>query len=169
MELIDDRRAAVFVDYAHTPDALRRTLAALRPLTASRGRLVVVFGCGGDRDRGKRPLMGRAAADLADLTVLTSDNPRGEDPRAIIADIEKGIAPFASRLELCDHGRGYMVVEDRAEAIGTALETASRGDVVVVAGKGHEDYQEIDGRRRPFDDRSMVASLLGAGWRSPRS
>jgi UDP-N-acetylmuramoyl-L-alanyl-D-glutamate--2,6-diaminopimelate ligase len=138
------------VDYAHTPDALEQALAACRGLTT--GRLIVVFGCGGDRDRAKRPLMGRAATHGADHTIITSDNPRSEDPAAIIADIEPGAR---------QGGGEYTVIADRREAIRTALGEAKPGDVVLVAGKGHEQGQELADRTIPFDDREVVGELLG--------
>ncbi|MGD0165866.1 MAG: UDP-N-acetylmuramoyl-L-alanyl-D-glutamate--2,6-diaminopimelate ligase [Gaiellaceae bacterium] len=138
---------AVVVDYAHTPDALARVLRAARELAHE--RLICVFGCGGDRDREKRPLMGEIAADLSDLAIVTSDNPRSEEPRAIIDEILSGI------------GAGEIEVEpDRRKAIGTALEQARAGDVVVIAGKGHEQGQEIAGRVFPFDDREVAVQLL---------
>jgi len=151
----------VVVDYAHSPDALERLLAALRPLTAN--RLVCVFGCGGDRDRGKRPLMGEAAARASDLVVLTSDNPRSERPDAIIADIEAGVRqagmpPLGERA----NRRGYVVEPDRATAIARAIAAAEPGDVVVVAGKGHESYQIVGSERRHLDDREEVRRILGA-------
>jgi UDP-N-acetylmuramoyl-L-alanyl-D-glutamate--2,6-diaminopimelate ligase len=136
------------VDYAHTDDALRKVLAALRPLTT--GQLVCVFGCGGDRDRGKRPLMGAAAAELADRVVVTSDNPRSEQPEHIAADICAGIADGAK-----------MSCElDRAVAIRSAVAAAKPGDIVLVAGKGHEQYQDIAGQRRPFNDVEEVDAAL---------
>lgn len=128
----------VIVDYAHTPDALDKTLATLRDLTA--GRLICVFGCGGGRDKGKRPLMGGIAAERADLAIVTSDNPRGEDPAAIAADILAGMPP------------GQRVLLDRAEAVQAAIAEARAGDIVLIAGKGHEDYQESHGARRHFSD-----------------
>jgi UDP-N-acetylmuramoyl-L-alanyl-D-glutamate--2,6-diaminopimelate ligase len=131
-------RPDVIVDYAHTPDALDKTLATLRDLTA--GRLICVFGCGGSRDKGKRPLMGGIAAARADLAIVTSDNPRNEDPAAIAADILAGMPP------------GQRVMLDRAEAIQVAIAEARAGDIVLVAGKGHEDYQESHGARRHFSD-----------------
>jgi UDP-N-acetylmuramoyl-L-alanyl-D-glutamate--2,6-diaminopimelate ligase len=141
----------VVVDYAHTPDSLDNVLRAVRDLTDR--RIIVVFGCGGDRDRGKRPLMGRVATDLADLTVITSDNPRSEDPLAIIAEIQQGARS----------GPGpFMVESDRRTAIGLALGEARRGDVVVIAGKGHETGQELAGRTVPFDDREVAADELRA-------
>ncbi|HXY72373.1 MAG TPA: UDP-N-acetylmuramoyl-L-alanyl-D-glutamate--2,6-diaminopimelate ligase [Actinomycetota bacterium] len=140
----------VVVDYAHTPDSLENVLRAVREL-ASGGRVIVVFGCGGDRDRGKRPLMGRLATELADLSVVTSDNPRSEDPLAIIEEIREGARA----------GSGAFTVEpDRRAAIGLALGEARAGDVVVVAGKGHETGQQFADRTIPFDDRSVVREEL---------
>ena len=142
---------AVFVDYAHTPDALVRVLGAARDLTS--GRVLCVFGCGGDRDRGKRPEMGEAVAGGADVVIVTSDNPRSEDPEAIIADVLAGIP---------DAGAVTAIV-DRREAIGAALAQASPGDVVVIAGKGHEQGQTIAGETHPFDDVQVArAALQGA-------
>ena len=137
--------AAVFVDYAHTDDALTNVLSTLRETT--RGRVIVVFGCGGDRDRTKRPLMGRACASLADFLVVTSDNPRTEDPMAIIGEVLAGIPPETPK----------AVEPDRRAAIRCALSMARAGDVVLVAGKGHEPFQELAGRTVPFDDRRVVA------------
>lgn len=145
---------AVVVDYAHTPDALDKVLHALREVTAhGGGKLICVFGCGGDRDRGKRPMMGTVAGNLADMSIVTSDNPRSENPDEIIAEIVSGI------------GGNYQVIEDRAQAIATAINTAQPADTVLIAGKGHEDYQEIKGVKYPFSDievaqRSLQAWLL---------
>ena len=143
----------VAVDYAHTPDALENVLTEARKFTEE--RLICVFGCGGDRDRGKRPKMGGIATRLADYTVITSDNPRTEDPAAIIRDVLHGI----------DSGvfsEDYRVLPDRAEAIQHALEVAETGDIVIIAGKGHEDYQIIGESRNHFDDREVAARVLGA-------
>ncbi|HXE44660.1 MAG TPA: UDP-N-acetylmuramoyl-L-alanyl-D-glutamate--2,6-diaminopimelate ligase [Conexibacter sp.] len=144
---------AVLVDYAHTPDSLENVLAAARPLT--RARLICVFGCGGDRDRGKRPLMGEISARLADRTIVTSDNPRSEEPAAIVEEILAGI-PAALR------GDGRLAVEvDRRGAIGLALGGAREGDVVVIAGKGHEQGQELAGGEKvPFDDVTVAREAL---------
>jgi UDP-N-acetylmuramoyl-L-alanyl-D-glutamate--2,6-diaminopimelate ligase len=141
----------VAVDYAHTPDALRQALAALRPVAQERGgRLWCVFGCGGNRDAGKRPLMGAAAQHGADQVIVTSDNPRGEDPAAIIHQILLGtIAATHVRAE-----------PDRAAAIRLALAEADALDVVLIAGKGHEDYQETAGRRQPFSDMAQARDAL---------
>lgn len=144
------------VDYAHKPGAVEAMLEALRPLTE--GRLIVVVGCGGDRDPAKRPLMGAAAARLADLAVLTDDNPRSEDSLAILSAVQSGV------LEVPQNERAHIVVEpDRAAAIALAVSRAAAGDVVVVAGKGHEQGQEVHGVMRPFDDRVVLrAALKGA-------
>ncbi len=146
-EAIDEGQPfAVLVDYAHTPDSLERVLSAARGLAEA--RLICVFGCGGDRDRAKRPLMGRIASSLADVVVVTSDNPRSEDPLAIVEEILAG-------------AEGEAEVEpDRGAAIARAVELAGPGDVVVVAGKGHEQGQEIAGRIVPFDDREVVREAL---------
>jgi UDP-N-acetylmuramyl-tripeptide synthetase len=140
------RRPLAVIDYAHTPDALENVLRALRELTA--GELWCVFGCGGERDRGKRPLMGAAASRLADRVIVTNDNPRFENPRAIIAEIRRGV-------------RGGCTIEpDRRRAITSALRSARRGDVVLIAGKGHEPYQEIRGVRHPFSDVQSARAAL---------
>jgi UDP-N-acetylmuramoyl-L-alanyl-D-glutamate--2,6-diaminopimelate ligase len=138
----------VLRDYAHTPDALERALTALRPLTP--GRLIVVFGCGGDRDRGKRPVMGRIAATLADLAIVTSDNPRTEDPDSIIAEVEQGMGTVA-----------HQRYADRRQAIAAALDAAKSGDTVLLAGKGHETYQVIGVEKVAFDEREIVRGILG--------
>jgi UDP-N-acetylmuramoyl-L-alanyl-D-glutamate--2,6-diaminopimelate ligase len=141
------------VDYAHTPDALEQALLALRSVATERGgRLWVVFGCGGDRDRLKRPLMAAAAQRCADRLVLTSDNPRSEPAQAIVQEMLTGLSSQAH----------VLIETDRARAIGQALEQASDGDVVLVAGKGHEDYQELGGQRLPFSDRQQVLLALQA-------
>ncbi|MGH8011140.1 MAG: UDP-N-acetylmuramoyl-L-alanyl-D-glutamate--2,6-diaminopimelate ligase [Candidatus Binataceae bacterium] len=151
----------VLVDYAHKPDALEAVLRTLRALEPK--RLLCVFGCGGDRDRGKRPLMGAIAARLADLPILTSDNPRSEDPQKIIAEVEVGIVTNGLRRITADEAvasGGYIVEPDRKAAIASSLRIASPGDLVLIAGKGHEDYQLIGGRRLDFDDRAVVRELV---------
>jgi UDP-N-acetylmuramoyl-L-alanyl-D-glutamate--2,6-diaminopimelate ligase len=140
----------VVVDYAHTPDSIHSVLRGARPLAD--GRVIVVFGCGGDRDRAKRPSMGRAASDGADLVVVTSDNPRSEDPQAIIDEIVTGIP----------HGAFTLVEPDRRAAIRMAIDAADDGDVVVIAGKGHETTQEIGEDLIPFDDRAVAREALEA-------
>ena len=139
----------VILDYAHAPDALDNILKTCRTFT--KGRLIALFGCGGDRDKGKRPIMGRIAGELADLCILTSDNPRTEDPMAILASIEEGIQETA-----CP----YVMIENRREAIRHALEIGKPGDVIALCGKGHETYQEINGVKHPFDEKIVVAELL---------
>ena len=144
-------RPMVVIDYAHTPDALEKVLAALRPVAAARrGRLVAVFGAGGDRDPTKRPVMGEVAARLADRVLLTSDNPRSEDPAAIIAAIAAGVTGAAER------------EPDRARAIAAAIGAAADEDVILLAGKGHESYQEIRGARLPFSDAAAARSAIAS-------
>jgi UDP-N-acetylmuramoyl-L-alanyl-D-glutamate--2,6-diaminopimelate ligase len=144
------------IDYAHSPDALEEVLASLRPLVAAdAGRLICVVGCGGDRDRGKRALMGAIAARNADQVVLTSDNPRGEDPLEIITDILEGALG-----EDRQPGQAPLVIANRREAIATTIAGAAAGDVVLIAGKGHEDYQESAGRRVPFSDAAEATAAL---------
>ncbi len=146
-EAVDEGQSfAVVVDYSHKPDALDNVLRAAREL--AQGRVLVVFGAGGDRDRGKRPLMGRIAKDLADVVIVTSDNPRGEEPLAIIQDILQGA------------GTNVEIDPDRRAAIGRAIALAEKGDVVVIAGKGHEQGQEIAGEKLPFDDREVAREVL---------
>ncbi|HOG17209.1 MAG TPA: UDP-N-acetylmuramoyl-L-alanyl-D-glutamate--2,6-diaminopimelate ligase [Syntrophales bacterium] len=157
----------VFVDYAHTEDALRRVLQNLQDFKT--GRILTVFGCGGDRDRGKRPLMAKAAAEYSDAVIVTSDNPRSEDPLAIIGEIEAGMD--RNRIGKVDPGdlgrrgtgRIYAVIPDRAQAIEAAIRAAAPGDTVLIAGKGHEDYQIVGTQRFPFDDR-VVARRALAGY-----
>ena len=148
LESVDaDCDYSILIDYAHTPDALRNVLTTVRRICS--GRIILVFGCGGDRDRGKRPLMGGVAAELADQVIITSDNPRGEAPDKIIADIEQGFC-----------GHHYEIVADREEAIHKALNIAVEGDVVLIAGKGHESYQILKDRTVPFDERNIVRRHL---------
>lgn len=161
----NDRGAVILVDYAHTPDALRNVLSALRDLRPR--RLIALFGCGGDRDHAKRPAMGEIAAKLADFVILTSDNPRSEDPQAIIEEIRSGIEaaimPALSRAEgLQEARKGFVTIADREEAIIYAVSLLFPGDVLVVAGKGHEDYQIIGKHRRTFKDRDKIIHALAA-------
>jgi UDP-N-acetylmuramoyl-L-alanyl-D-glutamate--2,6-diaminopimelate ligase len=144
----------VVVDYAPTDDALRNLLETARPLTA--GRLITVFGCGGDRDRTKRPLMGAVAGRLSDLIVVTSDNPRSEDPVKIIEEIQRGITVDTRR----DDAQRMLTYVDRGEAIAKAVELARSGDVVLIAGKGHEKYQIVGREVRPFDDVAVAREAL---------
>ncbi|HWA55934.1 MAG TPA: UDP-N-acetylmuramoyl-L-alanyl-D-glutamate--2,6-diaminopimelate ligase [Gemmatimonadales bacterium] len=150
MERIVERPSVVLRDYAHTPDALERALQSLRPVTP--GRLIVVFGCGGERDRGKRPVMGRIAAELADLAIVTSDNPRRESPDFIIDEVEQGMGTTPHRR-----------FTDRREAIAAALAAARPDDTVLLAGKGHETYQVIGTEKVPFDEARIVREILGHG------
>ena len=148
MQLVN-QQPTVLIDFAHTPDALEKLLQAIKThLSASNARLTLVFGCGGDRDKGKRPLMGAIAEKFADKVVLTSDNPRTEDPLTIIADIRQG---FTSE-------EGCLVVENREQAILEALSQSSLDEIIIIAGKGHEDYQDINGVKIPFSDESIVRS-----------
>ena len=142
------RNVGVIVDYAHTPDALEKLLDAARPLT--KGRIITVFGCGGDRDSIKRPIMAGVASNRSDVTVLTSDNPRTEDPATILQEVASGIAS----------GREYVQIEDRIEAIHFAIEQAKEGDTVVIAGKGHENYQIIGRQKIHLDDRETAREAL---------
>jgi UDP-N-acetylmuramoyl-L-alanyl-D-glutamate--2,6-diaminopimelate ligase len=174
VEKVDNARGVtILVDYAHTPDALEKVLGAVRPL--ARGKVITVFGCGGDRDRGKRPVMGEIAARLSDLVVVTSDNPRSEEPAAILSEIEMGVqrtglkqfrvSGFGFRVSESAGERGYCMEVDRRLAIGMALQLARPGDVVLIAGKGHEDYQILGSKRIHFDDREVAreAALAQAG------
>jgi len=164
MERVDEGAPfAVLVDYAHTPDALERAVRVLRSL--AEGRLIVVFGCGGDRDRGKRPLMGEAAARIADIVIATSDNPRSEDPLKILHEIERGIVeagldPIQESAARREDVNGYLVIPDRRRAIHLAIEIARPADVVLIAGKGHETYQIVGAERHPFDDRQEARHRL---------
>ena len=155
LELVAQAPIHVFVDYAHTPDALVNVQQSLRDLEPR--RLITVFGCGGDRDRGKRPLMGRVVAEMSDLAVVTSDNPRSEEPDKIIEDILPGIAGAARPSHFC-----YEVIADRRAAVEFAVSAARPGDAVLVAGKGHEDYQEIKGVKHPFLDRNVCLGAMAA-------
>jgi UDP-N-acetylmuramoyl-L-alanyl-D-glutamate--2,6-diaminopimelate ligase len=154
----------VMVDYAHTPAGLEVVLQEARSLTAPEGRVLVVFGCGGNRDKAKRPKMGLAAVTLSEVAVLTSDNPRDEDPMAIISEVRAGMVPGG------DRGSVLIVEPDRRAAIRRALDEAGTGDVVVIAGKGHETYQEVAGERHPFNDVDEARQALSLRFRSdPRS
>jgi UDP-N-acetylmuramoyl-L-alanyl-D-glutamate--2,6-diaminopimelate ligase len=148
MERIAVDPCVVLRDYAHTPDALERALETVREVTSSGGRVIVVFGAGGDRDRGKRAPMGEIAVRLADIAIATSDNPRTEDPERILDDVEAGMG-----------GRQHYRVVDRRAAIGQALELAREGDTILLAGKGHETYQVIGTKKEPFDEREVVRGL----------
>ncbi|MDI6741434.1 MAG: UDP-N-acetylmuramoyl-L-alanyl-D-glutamate--2,6-diaminopimelate ligase [Smithella sp.] len=156
--------SSIFVDYAHTDDALRRVLQNLTEL--KKKKIITVFGCGGNRDRGKRPLMGEAATHYSDLTIITSDNPRMEDPLAIIAEIEQGVDKSQIKkneigaFRLNGDARIYMVVPDRRKAIEEAISVAEKDDIILIAGKGHEDYQILGSEKIKFDDRVVVKQIL---------
>jgi UDP-N-acetylmuramoyl-L-alanyl-D-glutamate--2,6-diaminopimelate ligase len=152
MELLEGKGIRVVIDYAHTPEAIVKLLTTLGEIYPA-GRIITVVGCGGERDVEKRPMMGEAAARLSQVLVLTSDNPRGEDPEAILDDLEQGVRRVRE---------DYTRLTDREEAIRYAIGRAAVGDVVVIAGKGHEDYQIIGGKRYPFDDREVSRKVLAA-------
>ena len=140
----------IMIDYAHSPESLQNILSAVKSYT--RGRVISVFGCGGDRDKGKRPIMGEISGRIADFTFVTSDNPRTEDPEQIVKEIEEGIKKTKGN---------YKVVVDRTEAIKQAIEMANKLDIIVLAGKGHEPYQEVNGEKYPFDERIIVKEIIG--------
>ena len=150
-ELVDNKKElTIMIDYAHSPESLENILNAVKSYT--RGRLISVFGCGGDRDSGKRPIMGEISGRIADYTIITSDNPRTEDPEKIVKQIEEGIKKTNGK---------YEVVVDRTEAIEHAIKMANKRDIIVLAGKGHEPYQEINGKKYPFDERIIVNEIIG--------
>jgi UDP-N-acetylmuramoyl-L-alanyl-D-glutamate--2,6-diaminopimelate ligase len=153
---LDSDDVRVVVDYAHTDDALRNLLETARPLAPA--RVITLFGCGGDRDRSKRPLMGAVAARLSDVVILTSDNPRGEDPDRIIDEIQRGIAPGSQRGST--NGPQVLTISDRRAAIDRAVKEARAGDLVLIAGKGHERTQTIGTRMLPFDDVEVARAAL---------
>jgi len=140
------------VDYAHTPDALNNVLTGIHEVLEGNGRVITVVGAGGNRDKGKRPLMAKEAADKSDQVILTSDNPRFEEPETIIQDMAEGLSPEEMKHTLC--------ITDRKQAIKTAITLAQKGDVILIAGKGHEDYQEVKGVKHHFDDREIVREFL---------
>ena len=149
-ELVPNKKELnIMIDYAHSPESLENILQAVK--TYTKGRVIVVFGCGGDRDKGKRPLMGEIAGRIADYSIVTSDNPRTEDPEAIIKDIEEGISKTKGK---------YEVIVDRKKAIEKAIAMANKRDLVILAGKGHEPYQEINKEKYPFDERVIVKEII---------
>ncbi|HEY6329324.1 MAG TPA: cyanophycin synthetase, partial [Blastocatellia bacterium] len=158
-QVVSDHTAdfRVIVDYAHTDDALRKVLHTAREVAGESGRVIAVFGCGGDRDRTKRPLMGEAAATLADVAIATSDNPRTEDPDSILDEVEPGLRKS---------GRSYIRITDRKQAIFHAVGEARSGDVILIAGKGHETYQIIGTTRNHFDDREVARQALAERGRT---
>ena len=149
-ELVDNsKELIIMIDYAHSPESLQSILQAVKSYT--RGKVISVFGCGGDRDSAKRPKMGEISGRIADYTIITSDNPRTEDPNAIVAQIEEGIKKTNGK---------YEVIVDRVEAIKKAIEMAGKKDLILLAGKGHEPYQEINGVKNPFDERIIVNQII---------
>jgi UDP-N-acetylmuramoyl-L-alanyl-D-glutamate--2,6-diaminopimelate ligase len=173
-EKVENKRGIhVIVDYAHTHDALERALLGLKNIlegeTQNNGKMITVFGCGGDRDRIKRPLMGEVAGKYSDLAILTSDNPRTEDPLAILDEVEKGLRSLRLKewdqdeIRLWRSRKGYIKISDRREAIRTAIRLAHPSDTVLIAGKGHEDYQIIGRKKFPFDDRIEAKKALEEG------
>ena len=152
--IISDKQVIGIIDYAHTPDALENVLATIKKLRKGYEQVITVVGCGGDRDKTKRPIMAQTACDLSDRVILTSDNPRTEDPAGIIADMEAGLNTAAKRK--------YISIIDRKEAIKTAVEFAKPEDIVLVAGKGHEKYQDINGVKHPFDDKAILLAFFNS-------
>jgi UDP-N-acetylmuramoyl-L-alanyl-D-glutamate--2,6-diaminopimelate ligase len=140
------------VDYAHTPDALENVLSTIKKLRKGHEQIITVVGCGGDRDKAKRPIMAQVACDLSDKVILTSDNPRTEDANQILRDMEVGLSSSAQRKKLS--------IVDRKEALRTAVMMANNDDIILVAGKGHEKYQDINGVKYPFDDKEILKELL---------
>ena len=149
-ELVKNKKGlAIMIDYAHTPESLEKILSAVKIYT--RGRVISVFGCGGDRDKNKRPMMGEASGKVADYTIITSDNPRTEDPEEIVKQIENGIKKTKGK---------YECIVNRVEAIRKAIKMANTKDIIVLAGKGHEQYQEIKGKKYPFDEALIVNEII---------
>ena len=142
----------IMIDYAHSPESLQNILKAVKSYT--RGRVISVFGCGGDRDARKRPIMGEISGKIADYTIITSDNPRTEKPETIVAEIEEEIKKTKGK---------YEVIVDRKEAIKKAIKMANKTDIIVLAGKGHEPYQEINGKKYDFDERKIVKEIIEKG------
>jgi UDP-N-acetylmuramoyl-L-alanyl-D-glutamate--2,6-diaminopimelate ligase len=142
------------VDYAHTPDALEKVLTTISGLKAGDTKVITVVGCGGDRDKTKRPIMAKVACDYSDQVILTSDNPRTENPRTILEEMEKGIPPYATQK--------VLTIENRRQAIKTACALAKQNDIILVAGKGHEKYQDINGVKHHFDDKEELKTFLDA-------
>ena len=150
-EMVDNKKEIpIMIDYAHSPESLQNILSAVKSYT--RGKVISVFGCGGDRDKGKRPVMGEISGRIADFTFITTDNPRTENPEQIIKDIEDGIKKSKGN---------YKIVVDRTEAIKEAIKMANKIDIIVLAGKGHETYQEINGEKIPYDERKIIKEIIG--------
>jgi UDP-N-acetylmuramoyl-L-alanyl-D-glutamate--2,6-diaminopimelate ligase len=150
----NDQDIIGIVDYAHTPDAVQNVLSTIANIRKGTEQVITVIGCGGDRDKSKRPVMAQVACDWSDKVILTSDNPRTEDPLEILKDMEAGVSP--------SNKRKTLIIADRREAIRTACHLAGRGDIILVAGKGHEKYQEINGVRQHFDDKEILKEQLNS-------
>ena len=150
--IISDQKITAIVDYAHTPDALENVLKTINDIRTKNEQLIAIVGCGGDRDKTKRPVMANIASTMSDKTIITSDNPRTENPEDIIADMEKGVEP--------QNFKKTISITDRKQAIKTACQLAQPNDIILIAGKGHETYQEIQGVRYDFDDMQIVTELL---------
>ena len=150
--IVSNQKITAVVDYAHTPDALENVLNTINDIRTKNEKLITVVGCGGDRDKTKRPIMAKIATELSDNVILTSDNPRTEDPQVIINEMEAGIS--------AENFKKYVSILDRKQAIKTACQMAESKDIIVIAGKGHETYQEINGVRHDFDDMKIVQEIL---------
>jgi len=150
--IVSDEKITAIVDYAHTPDALENVLNTINDIRTKNEQLITIVGCGGDRDKTKRPMMANIATTLSDKVIITSDNPRTEDPKAIIAEMEKGVEP--------QNYKKSLSIEDRKQAIKAACQLANANDIILIAGKGHETYQEINGVRHDFDDMKIVKEIL---------
>jgi UDP-N-acetylmuramoyl-L-alanyl-D-glutamate--2,6-diaminopimelate ligase len=150
--MVSESNITAIVDYAHTPDALENVLDTIGEIRTKNEQLITVVGCGGDRDKEKRPLMGALAAAKSDIAIFTNDNPRSEDPDLILEAMEAGVS--------AEHTRKVLVIADRKQAIKTAVQMAKSNDMILVAGKGHETYQEINGERHPFDDFKLLSEFL---------
>ena len=151
-QVITETGITALVDYAHTPDALENVLLTIKAIRTGNEKVITVVGCGGNRDKDKRPIMAKIACELSDKVVLTSDNPRHEDPMAIIKEMQEGVSP--------SNYKKTLIIEDRREAIKTASALAEPKDIILVVGKGHETYQEINGVRTDFDDRKILSEML---------
>ncbi|MBC7493975.1 MAG: UDP-N-acetylmuramoyl-L-alanyl-D-glutamate--2,6-diaminopimelate ligase, partial [Flavobacterium sp.] len=150
--IISNQKITAIVDYAHTPDALENVLNTINNIRTKNEQLITVIGCGGDRDKAKRPIMAQIASNLSDKLIITSDNPRSENPETIIAEMEVGVEP--------QNFKKMLSIQDRKQAIKTACQFAKSGDIILIAGKGHENYQEIKGVRHHFDDMEQVTEFL---------
>ena len=149
-ELVPNKKdLVIMIDYAHSPESLQSILSAVKSYT--RGKVISVFGCGGDRDKAKRPIMGQISTSIADFSIITSDNPRTEEPEAIVKEIEAGAVKTKGK---------YITIVDRTEAIKHAIEMATKNDIIVIAGKGHETYQEINGEKRHYDEREIIKEVI---------